>query len=87
MRVIVGLFLVLGIIINYFITLVKHKDKTFWMWFIVLALIENFTETVFFNAGGLMTLLFIFTYLSLFTNILRKNQIIFEHEMDTVYQK
>lgn len=83
----IGLFMVLGIIINYFITLVKNKEKTFWMWFIVLALIENFTETVFFNAGGLMTLLFIFTYLSLFTNILRKNQIIFEHEMDAVYQK
>jgi len=57
------------------------------MWFIVLALVENFTESVLFSAGGIVTFMFLFAYLSLFTNILRKNQIIIEHEMDTVYQK
>ncbi len=83
----IGLFMVLGIIINYFITLVKQKEKTFWMWFIVLALIENFTETIFFNAGGLMTLLFIFAYLSLFTNIINKEKNILEQEMVIAYQR
>ena len=83
----IGLFSFIAIIINYFVTLGKYKEKTFWMWFIVLALIENFTESALFTAGGLMTFMFLFAYLSLFTDILRKNQIIFEQEMDTVYQK
>jgi O-antigen ligase len=68
----IGLLMVLGIIINYFFTLVRYKVKSFWMWFIVIALIENFTETIFFNSGGLMTLLFIFAYLSLFNDIINK---------------
>jgi len=83
----IGLLMVLGIIINYFLTLVKQKEKSFWMWFIVIALIENFTETIFFNAGGLMTLLFIFAYLSLFTNIINKKHNILEQEIDIAYQK
>ena len=83
----IGLFSMLAIVINYFATLVKYKENSFWMWFIVLALIENFTETVLLNPGGLMTLMFLFTYLSLFTTILRKEHIIVEPEMDLVYQK
>ena len=83
----IGLFSFFAIIINYFVALGKYKEKTFWMWFIVLALIENFTESVLFSAGGLVTFMFLFGYLSLFNNILTKNQIIIEHEMDTVYQK
>ena len=83
----IGLFSMLAIVINYFATLVKYKENSFWMWFIVLALIENFTETVLLNPGGLMTLMFLFAYLSLFTTILRKEHIIVEPEMDLVYQK
>jgi len=83
----IGLFSMLAIVINYFVTLVKYKENSFWMWFIVLALIENFTETVLLNPGGLMTLMFLFAYLSLFTTILRKEHIIVEPEMDLVYQK
>jgi len=83
----IGLFSFFAIIINYFVALVKYKEKTFWMWFIVLALVENFTESVLFSAGGIVTFMFLFAYLSLFTNIVRKNQIIIEHEMDTAYQK
>lgn len=83
----IGLFSFFAIIINYFVALVKNKEKTFWMWFIVLALIENFTESVLISAGGLMTLMFLFAYLSLFTNILRKEQNVSESEMAAVYQK
>jgi len=82
----IGLFSVIAIVINYFVNLVKYKEKTFWMWFIVLALIENFTESILFNPRGVMTFIFLFAYLSLFTNILRKKEIIFELEMDSTYQ-
>jgi len=82
----IGLFSVFAIIINYFVTLVKYKVKTYWMWFIVLALIENFTESVLFTPKGVMTFMFLFAYLSLFTNILNKKQIIVEHEMDPAYK-
>lgn len=83
----IGFFMFWGIIINYFITLVKNKEKTFWMWFIILALIENFTESILFSPGGTITFMFIFSYLSLFTNKLSKKRIIIENEMDTAYQK
>ena len=83
----IGLFSFLAIIINYFVTLVKYKVKTFWMWFIVLALIENFSESVLFTAGGVVTFMFLYAYLSLFTNILHEKQIIVEPEMDLLYQK
>ena len=83
----IGFFMFWGIIINYFITLVKNKEKTFWMWFIILALIENFTESILFSPGGTITFMFIFSYLSLFTNKLSKKRIIIENEMDNAYQK
>ncbi|MGD8306655.1 MAG: O-antigen ligase family protein [Ignavibacteria bacterium] len=82
----IGLLMVIGIIINYFVTLVKHKKRSFWMWFIVIALIENFTETIFFNAGGLMTLLFVFAYISLFSEIINKERNIAEQEIGINYQ-
>lgn len=83
----IGLFSFLAIIINYIVTLVKNKEKTFWIWFIVLALIENFTESVLFTAGGIVTLMFLYAYLSLFTKIIHEKQFIIEPEMDLLYQK
>jgi O-antigen ligase len=74
----IGLFSFLAIIINYFVTLSKYKVKTFWMWFIIIALIENFTESVLINPGGVVTIMFLYAYLSLFTNILRKEEINYE---------
>lgn len=84
---IIGLISFLAISINYFVNLVRYKEKTFWMWFIIIALIENFTESRILNTGGLMTFMFLFVYLSLFTNILRKKQNIFEDEKFNVNQK
>jgi O-antigen ligase len=83
----IGLFSFLAIIINYFVTLVKNKEKTFWMWFIIVALIENFTESVLFSPGGVMTFMFLYAYLSIFTNILQKEQINFQSETDRLYRK
>lgn len=83
----IGLIMVVGIIINYFVTLVKHKEKSFWMWFIVIALIQNFTETIFFDPGGLMTTLFVFSYLSIFSNIINKESNVPEPEIATGYQR
>lgn len=84
---IIGSFLFFMIVVNYFISLLRNKEKTFWMWFIVIALIENFTETKLFHAGGLMTLIFVLVYLSLFTNILRKKQDVIEHKQNNIYQR
>jgi hypothetical protein len=44
------------------------------MWFIIIALIENFTESVLINPGGVVTIMFLYAYLSLFVNILHKEQ-------------
>ena len=71
----IGLLSFLAIIINYFVTLSKYKIKTFWMWFIIVALIENFTESVLINPGGVVTLMFLYPYLALFTEILHKEEI------------
>lgn len=83
----VGLLSFSAIVINYFVNLVKYKEKSIWLWFVVIALIENFTESVLLSAGGIMTLLFLFSYLSLFSNVIHKEQINSESEMDRAYQK
>ena len=83
----VGLFCFFFIIINYFINLIRYKEKTFWVWFIIIALLENFTESVLFSPGGLMTFMFIYVYLSLFVNILRKEQVNPEFSSNKVYQE
>jgi len=74
----IGLFSFVAIVVNYFVTLSKYKVKTYWMWFIIIALIENFTESVLINPGGVVTLMFLYTYLSLFTEILHKEENDFE---------
>jgi len=71
---IIGLISFFAVVINYFVNLVRYKEKTFWMWFIIIALMENITESVLFSPGGLMTLMFIYSYLSLFVIILKKEQ-------------
>lgn len=72
---IIGLFFFLALILNYFISLIRHNQKTFWIWFMLIGVIENFTESRLINAGGLMTLIFIFGYFSVFNSILRKDQV------------
>lgn len=67
----IGLSVFIILIINYFIHLVKYKANTFWKWFFIIGLIENLTESVLLNAGGVITFMFLFAYLSLFANILR----------------
>ena len=71
---IIGLFSFFTVVINYFINLVRYKEKTFWMWFIIIGLMENVTESVLFSPGGLMTFMFVYSYLSLFVNKLREEQ-------------
>ena len=71
---IIGLISFFSIVINYFFNLVRYKVKTFWMWFIIIGLMENVTESVLFSPGGLMTFMFIYAYLSLFVNKLREEQ-------------
>lgn len=83
----IGLISFLAIVISYFVNLVKYKVKSFWMWFVVLALIENFTESVLFNPGGMMTLMFLYAYLSLFTSILSKKETTTENELEVLSQE
>lgn len=84
---IIGLMSFIGIVINYFVNLVKYKEKSIWIWFVIVALIENITESVLLTPGGVMTVLFLFAYLSLFSNILHKEQINTEPGMNLAYQK
>jgi len=71
---IIGLISFFSVVINYFVNQVRYKVKTFWMWFIIIALMENITESVLFSPGGMMTLMFIYSYLALFVVILKKEQ-------------
>lgn len=70
----IGLSVFIVLIINYFIHLLKYKVNTFWKWFFIIGLIENLTESVLLNAGGVITFMFVFAYLSLFANILREER-------------
>jgi len=70
----VGLFLVMAIIINYFFHLVKFKEVTYWKWFIIVALIINLQESTLFRPKILLGFIFVFFYFALFTDLLRDKQ-------------
>lgn len=62
---IVGVFLVAGMVVAYFINLLKLKQPCFWQWFLISALISNLQESTFFRANCATGVMFTFAYMAL----------------------
>jgi len=71
---IIGIILFSFILINYFAMLAKSKNKQIWKWFIVAALIINFTESAFIRPKVVFGVMFMFSYFALFSDLIKDKQ-------------
>ena len=71
---IIGIILFSFILINYFTMLAKSKKKQIWKWFIIAALIINFTESAFIRPKIVFGVMFIFSYFALFSDLIKDKQ-------------
>lgn len=66
----IGLTLVLLIVLWYFYNNAKHTDVNYWKYFIIITLLSNFQESTLFKLNSTTGILFIFSYLLLFSRII-----------------
>ena len=79
---IIGIILFSFIFINYFVNLTRAKQKQIWKWFIIAALIINITESAFIRPKVVVGVMFIFSYIALFSDIYNKKKLESEFESD-----
>ena len=60
---IIGIGLLIATLINYFLQVRKVKGQNFWIWFILIPLFINATETTLFREGHITFIFFIIAYL------------------------
>jgi exopolysaccharide production protein ExoQ len=71
---VVGLGMFLMIIINYFINLTRYNLPHYWKWFVLAAIIINFQESTFIRPQVVTGVLFMFSYMALFSDIYKMNK-------------
>ena len=64
-----GLSLFLLMVVSYFVRSARLERPHFWKWFVVAALIINFQETTLFRQNILTGVMFIFSYLALYADL------------------
>jgi len=79
---IIGIILFSFILINYFVNLTRTKQKQIWKWFVIAALIINITESAFIRPKVVVGVMFIFSYIALFSDIYNKKKTESEFESD-----
>lgn len=79
---IIGIILFSFILINYFVNLSRTKQKQIWKWFVIAALIINITESAFIRPKVVVGVMFIFSYIVLFSDIYNKKKPESEFESD-----
>src|SRR5574341_602424 len=68
---IVGLFLVAGMVLSYFINLARFGRLHFSLWFVISTLIINLQESTMFRGGfSASGVLFVFAYLALYSDLI-----------------
>jgi O-antigen ligase len=68
----VGIVLFAGMVIFYFIHLAKFDQPHFWKFFVVSALLSNLSETSFFKPLNLINVLFVFAYIALYVDTVKR---------------
>jgi exopolysaccharide production protein ExoQ len=85
---IVGLLMFMFIIFNYFRGLIKLKLPHYWKWFVIVAIIVNIQESTFIRAQVVTGVMFMFSYVALFSDLYRKEKSIWdEEEMNAYYEE
>jgi O-antigen ligase len=67
----IGLLLFVFMVFSYSIKLLKVGKSHFWKWFVICVLLLNFSESTFITPHKLTGVLFIYSYLALFTDYLK----------------
>jgi O-antigen ligase len=67
----IGLLLFVFMVFSYFLNLLKVGKAHFWKWFVICVLLLNFSESTFITPHKLTGVLFIYSYLALFTDYLK----------------
>jgi O-antigen ligase len=70
----IGLSIFLIAVITYFIKLSRIRSQFIWKWFVIAALIINLQETTLFRMNIFTGVLFIFSYLALFAELINKDR-------------
>jgi exopolysaccharide production protein ExoQ len=70
---IIGLLLFILVLINYFRGLFRLKLPHYWKWFVIAAIIINFQETTFIRPQVVTGVMFMFSYIALFSDLYRKD--------------
>ncbi len=71
---IVGLVLLLFTITNYFWGLARLQRRQVWKWIFFGLIVLNFQESIFFRPRHVSNFLFVFTYIALFTDLLKEKK-------------
>jgi len=69
---VIGSALFLLTLINYFVNLTQTKSSQLWKWFVIAAIILNFSESKFINPKSVTGVMLIFSYLVLFTDLMKE---------------
>jgi len=77
---IIGVFIFLILLINYFVNLTRASQKQIWKWFVLAALIINITESAFIRPKVVVGVMFLFSYIALFSDIYNKEKLESEFE-------
>jgi O-antigen ligase len=81
----IGSILFLLVLINGFINLQKVKPAKIWKWFILVAIIINFSESTFIITRSYTGVMFIFSYLTIFTDKLKADSSLFVEKTPISY--
>jgi O-antigen ligase len=70
---VVGLTLLIFMVVVYFLNIAKWNAASYWKWFVVAALILNFSESSFLLPGAITGDLFLFSYLAFYTELIKRS--------------
>ncbi len=71
---IIGGLIFLMVLISFFNNLSKSKSSTVWKWIIVAAIFINITESKFISPKTVMSVMFIFSYFAILTDVLKSEK-------------
>lgn len=71
---IIGSMLFAFVLINYFVNLTRLKQEHLWRWFVFAMIIINVTESSILRPRSVTSVMFIFSYFALFTDLLKSEK-------------
>lgn len=71
----IGIMLAIGMATAYFKRLARLKERHFWQWILLAALLANLQETTLFRPNFIVGIMFIFAYVALHADLMRQEEL------------